>query len=90
MNGLKNIGGMCWTTVIDNENWTCKQTITKAADEVIKEGSGRQRNDWLNQECKKVVQRKNAAYKEMILKHYTKELHKTTKNKGEKRKRQIQ
>jgi hypothetical protein len=37
---------MCWTTVIDNENWTCKQAITKAADQVIKEGSGRQRNDW--------------------------------------------
>lgn len=36
---------MCWTTVIDNENQTCKQTITKAVDEVIKEGSGRQRND---------------------------------------------
>jgi hypothetical protein len=63
---------MCWTTEIDIENWRCKQTITKAADEVIKEGSGRQRNDWFDQVCKKVMQRKNAACKEMILKHYTK------------------
>ena len=61
------------TAKINNGNWTtCKQINTKAVDEVIKEEGRRQRNDWFGEECKEVTQRKNAAYKEMIRKHYTK------------------
>ena len=37
----------------------------------VKEEGRRQRNDWFDEECKEVTQRKNGAYKEMLRKHYT-------------------
>jgi hypothetical protein len=49
-------------TEISNGKWTTRQQIiTRAAGEVIKEEGRRQRNDWFDEECKEVTQRKHGA-----------------------------
>lgn len=53
----------------DKGNWARKQIIKKAAAGVIKKEGKGQRNNWFDQECKEVKQRKNATYKEIIQKH---------------------
>jgi hypothetical protein len=50
------------TEISNGKCRTCQQIITKAAGEVIKEEGRRQRNDWFDEGCKEVTQRKNGAY----------------------------
>jgi hypothetical protein len=60
------------TAGISDGNWTpCEQIITNVADEVVKEEGRRQRNDWFGEKYEEVTQRKNAPYKEIIRKRFT-------------------
>jgi hypothetical protein len=74
MNNLKSqLGINEYAVDLDNGNWTvCKQVISNAAEEVIKEEGRRKRNEWFDKECEEATLKKNLSYKEMIQTHYTK------------------
>jgi hypothetical protein len=56
---------------LGNGNWTvCKQIISNAAEEVIKEEGRRKRSKWFDKECEEATL-KNLVYKEMIQRHNT-------------------
>jgi hypothetical protein len=73
MNNLKSqIGINEYALELDNGNWAlCKQIISNAAEEVIKEEGRRKRSEWFDKECEEATLKKNLAYKEMIQRHYT-------------------
>jgi hypothetical protein len=73
MNNLKSqIGINEYALELDNGNWTvCKQIISNAAEEVIKEEGRRKRSELFDKECEEVTLKKSLAYKEMIQRHYT-------------------
>lgn len=62
------------TTAIGNGKWTtCKQIIKTAAAGVFKEESEGKSNNWFDQECEDVKQRKKATYNVIIHKHYNRQ-----------------
>jgi hypothetical protein len=72
MNNLKSqIGINEYALELGNGNWTvCKQIISNAAEEVIKEEGRRKKSKWFDKECEEATL-KNLVYKEMIQRHYT-------------------
>jgi hypothetical protein len=65
MNNLKSqIGNNEYAVELDNDKWTvCKQIISNAAEEVIKEEGRRKRRKWFDKECEEATLKKNLAYK---------------------------